>query len=413
MRADTAPERIRGPQGGAQDAGAVVPVGDCPAALLAGAPAPLFGYCPTRANRSAFESAGPPVLRWSVPFGDGQSPPDTIAVDASGRVYALIDTNPIDSAVIEDRIAAIDPDGSVAWQLDFDGRIGGVPVLAADGTLLLVVGPASPSLVVLGRDGATVRTVPLPSGTWSNPGVGHDGTLYFVQRTGDDNGQVLALAADGSALWTSPAVGRYPHGVTMGRDGRVLLDFAHAFEPPNPPGISAVSPEGAIEWTVLFDAEDYIVNGPAVGPDGAIYAVLWTQQSTQVTLVVLEPSGAPRLRVDLPTPPWGGGTSGLSIGNDGAAFIKAGEGLFALDPSGQVRWSRDAHPNLYFGATVAKNDVLLVTLGDLRALDPLTGTELWTFEPVDPFVCMGPVTLGRNGAVYFMDCGGALHAGWP
>ena len=35
------------------------------------------------------------------------------------------------------------------------------------------------------------------------------------------------------------------------------------------------------------------------------------------------------------------------------------------------------------------------------------------FDPADPFVCMGPVTLGRDGALYFMDCGGLLHVASP
>jgi hypothetical protein len=56
-----------------------------------------------------------------------------------------------------------------------------------------------------------------------------------------------------------------------------------------------------------------------VGPDRAIHVVLWTEKSTQTTLVVLEAWGSLRHAAEVQAKPLGGGTTMLAAGGDGAA----------------------------------------------------------------------------------------------
>ena len=92
----------------------------CTSALLDGAPTPMQGYCPTRANQAAANAPRAPKVAWSVAPFPIDTPenflPAEMVVDPSGRAFVAIDASPMNpggSGVL----FAVDPDGSVAWSL--------------------------------------------------------------------------------------------------------------------------------------------------------------------------------------------------------------------------------------------------------------------------------------------------------
>jgi outer membrane protein assembly factor BamB len=374
---------------------AASPIGDCPAALLAGAAVPISGYCPTHAHESALTAPRVEALRWSLdvsgePYGD-----DTFIVTATGRVYLRVDTNDIDSVWIPTRLVAIDPDGTVVFERDFDGASISTPVLTADGTLLLTARKhPQHRLIWLDEGGGTVREVVAGIDLGSGPAVAPDGGLWFIAGAGDEPDRVLALDPSGTQRWLSEPLGDYSYALATGRDGRAVIgsrqgpydDFGGVVV------VTALEPTGAVAWQTEIDSHGHLIDGPAVGPDGAIHAVLWTDKSSKTTLVVLEPSGAVRLRVDVGEEPWGGGISDLAIGGDGATYVKAGETLTAIDAGGVIRWKRPAHPNFPTALTIDAGNTVLVSGPSVTALDAVTGQEAWTFE-------LPPHHVGN--AVYF------------
>jgi hypothetical protein len=397
-------------------------LGTCPAALLAGSPAPIANYCPTHAGQSAL--AAPKISQrvWAIDLPGTLDTDATIVVAPSGRSFLPVDTNDVDSGWIPTQLLAIDAGGAIAATRDFGGGISS-PWLAADGSIVLTARRPTGllrSVVWLDASLATVRDVPIEQRIYGAPAIGPDGALWFVVDDFKAPVRVLSLTKSGAMQWLSPELGRYARPIATSRTGgpvvalygaETLDDFG------GPVSVVALGPGGAVAWSTVIEEHGHVVGGPAVGPDGAIHCVLWTHQSTQTTLVVLEPNGALRFTADVTEKPWGGGTGDLAVGPDGSVYVKAGEALTALDAAGHIRWKRPAHPNVPTGLTIAADGTVLLAQGGFVALDPLSGAEQWHYDhPVEP---MGKViyfpgigTLA-DGRVVYGDAGKRLFAAGP
>ncbi|MCC6644992.1 MAG: hypothetical protein IT374_05395 [Polyangiaceae bacterium] len=403
-----------GADAGVIDAG--MPAGSCPDAVLAGAPAPISAYCSTRAYESAFTAPTATALLWSVTLSGSTSPDDTVILAPSGRAFVRVDPNETDTAWLPTRVVAIDPGGAVAFERDVDGVINGAPWLDAGGALgLLVVKPPARTMLALDQAGATLRAVSFDEPLRGQPAIGPDGATYFLVDDGTSPARVLALSPTGERLWTSSPLGQSPRQVAMDRAGRVIVGSRKG--PLDSTGsrvvVTALGGDGAIAWETEVTEHGHLIDGPSVGPDGASYTVIWSDGSTKTTLVVLEPTGATRRVVDVGAAPWGGGVTGLSVGGDGAAYVKAGQELTAIDAAGSVRWSRFAHPNVLLGCTIDASGAVIVSSGKLEVLDPVTGAVRSTYDgpPMQgsPIFAVGGATLG-DGAYYFTDFGKTLYA---
>lgn len=93
------------------------------------------------------------------------------------------------------------------------------------------------------------------------PAIGPDGTIYFQ----DDSGHLYALRADGTVRWIFQ--GGYPAGpVAVGADNSVYIASDNT--------IQAISAAGAPLWRFTDPNSQGVIGGPAVGPDGKIYAIM-------------------------------------------------------------------------------------------------------------------------------------------
>lgn len=90
-----------------------------------------------------------------------------------------------------------------------------------------------------------------------SPGIGADGTVYFVS----DGGWIYALRPDGTKKW---ALGGYyvESEPVIGGDG--TLYFART-------KLVAVAPDGSLRWTAL--GEDRWYAPPVIGGDGVLYVM--------------------------------------------------------------------------------------------------------------------------------------------
>lgn len=89
--------------------------------------------------------------------------------------------------------------------------------------------------------------------------VGSDGTVYV----NDIYSHLYALAPDGALKWVFNGAGN--EGISIGPDDTVYVGST-AF-------ITAVNPNGALKWRFTQSTIALFLLGPAVGPDGNIYAV--------------------------------------------------------------------------------------------------------------------------------------------
>ncbi|MBO6934437.1 MAG: PQQ-binding-like beta-propeller repeat protein [Deltaproteobacteria bacterium] len=388
----------------------VVPPSECPSALRLGAPSPMAGYCPTLANRSEWEApATQPELAWELELPEEADRFAHLVVGREGRIYVRSSS----------RIFAVDDRGGRArlrWVKEFDG-VPSSPVLLADGSIFVTVrmGLDGSQGLWLDDGGDIERRAPLPEGVGAPPIVGESGRFYFRVPTGEDFQSVLVAwsPTEERELWRTRAIPSSFPKVALGPgDALYVLDPLLAADGRVPRITRFDGATGEAMWSTIVGAPEEPINrGPAVGPDGAVHLVAWTERTTVSTLVSLEPNGDERLRMALPTEPWGGGVAALTIGGDGRLFVKEGEKLMGIEPDGTVAWERRAHPNIAAGETVDAAGRLLAGSGGSSAIDGATGEELWVSDipavrEMTPgggvsISFPGPPTLG-DGVIYYM-----------
>lgn len=394
----------------------VTPTSDCPSALLV-SPSPVAGYCPTRANRSEREApASEPELAWELELPDEVDRFAPLVVGTGGRIY-IRSTSQL--FAVDDRGGR----GRIAWTAAFDGRPSS-PVLLPDGTIFVSVWltPERSEGIWLDDDGEVVRSARLPAGAGPAPIVGPTGTFYFTVPGADFTSQIVAWdPAARTERWRSRTLSQSGPTIALGHGDRLIVsDPVLAADGRVPRLVAFDGLTGEQVWGAVLGApEELVVRGPAVGPDGAIHAVLWTDDFSTTTLVSLFSTGAERLRVVLPSEPWGGGVGSLTIGADGRLFVKEGEKLMGVEPDGTVAWELPTHPNIGAGQTIDAVGRLLRGSGASSAIDGADGSELWVSEiPAHSeetpgggvsISFPGPPTLG-DGVIYYMASDQILQA---
>lgn len=113
----------------------------------------------------------------------------------------------------------------------------------------------------------------------TRPALGPDGTVYAIGNFG----HLYAVAADGGLKWVATPPGGVGGIVSVHPNGNIIVGGGG--------GVQALSPiDGSQVWH--FSLNTPLVAGPAVGPDGNIYAVddsRWSQDV--IGAFVLSPSG--------------------------------------------------------------------------------------------------------------------------
>jgi outer membrane protein assembly factor BamB len=260
--------------------------------------------------------------------------------------------------------------------------------------------------------------------------VASDGTVYFQ----DISGVLYAFSPAGQLLWTYNTGGQAEGPIAIGGDGTIYVSG-------NPVGadvqIHAVNPDGTNRWTFTDPGVTQgIIAGPALGPDGNLYAV--TEFSGLGALSISAADG--QLRWSNPGNPafvehgqtgaeitFGSQTPGGAVDQFFVAFDMSGSasptGLlygFSLNGSQDVTFSVGGDANVgqfQPAAGAAQGAVYVSSLQSnqgyrLRAFNADSGSALWTYPSDDgpPTNTLTQPTVGPDGTIYVMCNLGQIHA---
>lgn len=365
-------------------------------------PSAMVGNTPSRSMRSVFDAPASPSVAWSLDLGGDAT--GRVALDRDGRAYFGVDGNDIDSALITDRIVAVELDGTIAWARDFDDPVA-TPLISETGDLLTITGPYDDrQWVRLSRGGEELSRHPLALRIGSYPAIRCGDTTHWRTFRIDEE-PLAAVVSDvtGQQLWRSDAFGRHMTWVAVDPLGQSYTTYALG-EHPYTQALIALDPTGVERWRFSRE-ETYAPIGPAVGDDGTVYLV--TNDNDVVTLDALSPDGDLFWSIAVDANP---GYAPLVVAPDGTVLLRTFKTVHAIR-DGVVLWERDFHQNLAFEMELSADGQVIVTSGAVFSLDLASGAERWSVEPDNPFgewVCIDPMVITSSG-VLFSTCDGTLH----
>lgn len=231
------------------------------------------------------------------------------------------------------------------WQFEAGGNRISSPAIAVDGTIYFTnfdepsgdpTGKSNSYLYAIGPANTLKWRYFLPYGSVTSPAVALDGSIYL----GSYDGYVYAIDPGGSLMWrfrTDKAILSSP---ALGLRGTVYIASSDEY-------LYALAPDGSLEWR--YEIDGYGDTVVAIGPDGTVYAtgsgslfaigsdgsLKWRNKNIPGGAVT--PSIARDGTIYLAFyPVWTPPTSPPGVGGGAYNF-----GLYALTPSGSLKWEYD------------------------------------------------------------------------
>ncbi len=327
--------------------------------------------------------------------GEGHlSDPWGVAVDSSGAVYVadaghqrvlvLSPSGEVPTAVAEPTVevtptATLEPvQGIAPW-----------PMYAADAQhtgRTLAEGPEAPNVRLMYRVGLLA----------TSPAIGAGGDIYL----GSLDGNLHVLGGDGVEKWRA-SYGQVSGVPALSEEGQVYVGVTSPMEEM----FYALNRDGSVAWT--YHLEGHIVeSSPVVGPDATVYLAASNPQTGGGQVIALGGDGAERWRFDagsrIPFSP--------ALGGDGTLYVGASNGiLYALNPDGTPKWQSPLGSVDSSAAVGSDGTIYLGAGSSYLALDPVDGSQLWAFSPVDGQADSTPA-LGAGGRVYLTSNSDELYA---
>ena len=270
------------------------------------------------------------------------------AVGRDGTVYA---------AGTDGKLYAMDSKGRLLWTYATNGPLYSAPLLLRDGRIYLC--SLDGMVYALNRNGSklwglqTTGITGLPGSILAWPGLAADGTIYIANMY-DPN--LYALNPnDGSIKWACSFV--YPTGKPRSR-----ARFGWPFAPP------AIAQDGTIYQTLLYDTKLY-----AIEPNAG--TILWSTDLADPCSGWFDPNYAGTCK-------YVGGWSGPALGPDGTIYASFDDPyLRAVDPNGTIKWVKRLGTVGGFTLTVGSDGIIYAASDDahLYVVDS-SGEKIAQFE---------------------------------
>lgn len=353
------------------------------------------------------------TLKWrlkAAQSGEGQQPPNSVAIDSNGIIYLGAPT----------KIRAIKPDGTVKWHKNYTNIQG--PALSPDGKTLYFAGDKK-VWAVKAKNGDKKWKYSMDNSTLFGPTIGPDGVIY----QGSWDSYLYAINPSGELKWKFQTAGAISYPATVNEGGTIFLGGGDAHEGPDS-YFYAIKKNGELKWK--YDTGATRVGSPVITADGTILApaapdLLAFDKDGNLLWDVgpgngggSEPPAGPSRVIQV-----AGDVAGIispAVAPDGTIYIANSDGLVsAIDPDTQeVKWTYqggtdpddatnsgmpsfpvvDSKGTVYFGSVD----------GQMYALDK-DGNLKWTYQTDDALAEAAPA-LGADGTLYFSSDDGYLYA---
>lgn len=283
--------------------------------------------------------------KWSFQTGSDIKPSSPAIAD-DGTIYI---------GSYDNKIYALNPDGTLKWSYTTGARINTSPAIGADGTIYC--GSDDDSMHALNPDGSLKWSFPTGSNiVYSTPAIASDGTIYF----GSDDDKLYALNSDGTLKWEFVSGDNVRSSPAIGANGTVYA----ASDDDN---MYAINPNtGAMLWSFLLGGNAQ--GAPAIDDDGTVI-----------------------IGVDL------GGDQGV---------------IFALNPDGTEKWSANVLGRISVGApSIANGNVYVGTKegNNMLSLDKSSGAQNWSYV-TDGAIVNSSAAVDVNGVIYYGSWDDGVYA---
>ncbi len=298
-------------------------------------------------------------------------------------------------------------EGSILWQYTFSD-LGLVPLesthpaIAPDGTIYITAmgttGTWTSRLVALRPDGTEKWHVDSSCGWMGNPQVAADGTIYAVLC-----GKMLtAFTPAGAKKWDFDA-GHAIGGIAVDASGNVY--GFHYESGVYLRTVFSLTPAGVGRWVIyLISSNSAYYNGTAlvVGTGGRVYVSAAASGYPSKLFALNSATGAKVWELTVNNAVNAGA---MAVGSDGTVYVplpqsaSAPPSLVAVSAAGSVLWDRTVS-NAPSAPTLGADGTIYSVLFNegLTALDPATGTQLWTSGDAPG---LRGNAVAANGVVYY------------
>jgi outer membrane protein assembly factor BamB len=174
---------------------------------------------------------------------------------------------------------AVNPDGSLKWDIKMTGDVDSSPSIAPDGTVYVgshyptkAYGTDTSTLATVGSETTGYLNAINPDGTikWfvdlfgavdSSAAIGSDGTIYV----GSDDFHVWALnPVDGSKKWVFPTRDKVKSSPAIAVDGTIYVGS-------NDGSLYALNPDGTLKSRIIASDTELVNSAPTIAADGTVY----------------------------------------------------------------------------------------------------------------------------------------------
>ena len=282
-------------------------------------------------------------------------------------------------------VRAVNPDGSLKWQLRIPGVIDAPPTVAGDGTVYLSGGSYLYSIRPDGN--LNYRLSRGHVNSYGAISVVGDSILYYP------NPRLLALSRDGTIRWIN-RLGTSPSSQVIAADGTTYFQ-AHE-------SLFALNADGSLRWAVGFSFGNHY-SPPTLGTNGMVYCA-----GDDGTLSAYDSSGNPAWTCELD-----GRQRRIyaapAIGDDGVLYCGFDQGLCAVTSSGTKAWTFETVHDVRTTPAIAADGTIYFGCEDhyLYALNR-DSTLKWRYH-IGRGVRSSPV-IGQDGRVYVASYDGYLYA---
>ncbi len=339
-------------------------------------PWPMFRHNLNHTGQSPYDtSSNPGKLKWKFLTGAYIYSPPSIGSD--GTIYV---------GSYDNRLYAINPDGTEKWSFITGNEIGSSPTIGSDG--IIYVSSYDGKLYAIYPDGTEKWNFKTSHDLRCSPAIGSEGTIFL----GTQDNKIYAINPNGTEKWSFIINGSTHSSPAIGSDGMIYIGTIDN-------KLYAINPDGTEKWNFITGGD--VFSSPAIGSMGVVYFGSYDNK-----LYAINQDGTEKWSFITGGDIW----SSPAIGSDGTIYIGSNDGkLYAINPDGTQKWNITIGPWVISSPAIGSDGTIYIGSGDnnLYAINP-DGTEKWRYVTGNAII--SSPAIDSDGTIFIGSRDYYLHA---